>query len=100
MGTKAIGKMPVMIFGTLSYVAIAAVILIFSTSTLSSWKWGLVFLFILGGNGRAVFEGTNKATVADFFPDKQPAAFANVIITSGGASSIAFFVFPFMTGTA
>eukprot|EP00954_Amorphochlora_amoebiformis_P026615 1380380-Amorphochlora_amoeboformis.AAC.1 len=30
-------------------------------------------------------------------PDQKPAAFANVIITSGGASAIAFYIFPQMS---
>eukprot|EP00471_Norrisiella_sphaerica_P006643 CAMPEP_0184490862 /NCGR_PEP_ID=MMETSP0113_2-20130426/19111_1 /TAXON_ID=91329 /ORGANISM="Norrisiella sphaerica, Strain BC52" /LENGTH=425 /DNA_ID=CAMNT_0026874981 /DNA_START=98 /DNA_END=1375 /DNA_ORIENTATION=+ len=94
--TNSIGKAPVMLGGCLSYLTIAIVVAAVQDGTLESLKWGLVFLYILAGNGRSVFEGTNKAMVADFFPEEKPAAFANIIITSGGASAIAFYVFPEM----
>lgn len=57
-------------------------------------------MYILAGSGRAVFEGTNKAVFADFFPNDKEAAFANVIIQSGGSAAIAFFVFPYMSKEA
>lgn len=58
---------------------------VFTTSSLEKLHWGLVFLYVLGGMGRwisiahnfflnpssrAVFEGTNKAMIAEFFPEK------------------------------
>eukprot|EP00472_Partenskyella_glossopodia_P002265 CAMPEP_0197529300 /NCGR_PEP_ID=MMETSP1318-20131121/27950_1 /TAXON_ID=552666 /ORGANISM="Partenskyella glossopodia, Strain RCC365" /LENGTH=483 /DNA_ID=CAMNT_0043084721 /DNA_START=78 /DNA_END=1532 /DNA_ORIENTATION=+ len=94
---NSFGKAPVMIFGCANYLILALVVIIISDSKLESLGWGLVFLYILGGNGRAVFESTNKAMVADFFPLNKSAAFANVIITSGGASGAAFFIFPTIT---
>ena len=39
----------------------------------------------------------NKATFADFFPRDAEAAFANLTIQSGAASTLAFFVFPFLS---
>jgi hypothetical protein len=35
------------------------------------------------GVGRGVYESTNKAVIAGFFPDDAPAAFANIIWTNG-----------------
>mmetsp|Transcript_5575 Transcript_5575/g.7420 ORF Transcript_5575/g.7420 Transcript_5575/m.7420 type:complete len:460 (+) Transcript_5575:36-1415(+) len=95
--TNITGKDPVMICGCFSYLVIAMVVVLVKDEKLESLKWGLVFLYIIAGNGRAVFEGTNKAMVADFFPNQKEAAFANVIITSGGASAVAFYIFPLLS---
>ena len=46
------------------------------------------------GCGRSIWESTTKAVFADFFPDDPQAAFANIVLQSGLASTIAFFVFP------
>ena len=83
-----------MIFGALNWVMMAAAVLGLGVARLESMGWGIVFIYILAGSARAVFEGTNKATFADFFPRDKEAAFANVVVFSGGASSIAFLVFP------
>ncbi|GAB5359135.1 hypothetical protein AAMO2058_000518500 [Amorphochlora amoebiformis] len=91
------GKAPVMIVGCISYFLIAVLVSAISKESLTSLGWGLVWIYIVAGNGRAVFEGTNKAMIADLFPEHKPAAFANVIITSGGASAIAFYIFPQMS---
>ena len=50
--------------------------------------------------GRATFESTTKAVVADFFPLDAEAAFANVVVQSGGATAVAFFVFPYLSGAS
>jgi len=43
------------------------------------------------GIGRAVYESTNKAIIADFFPgEKSPGAFANVFVFGTSASCGAF----------
>jgi hypothetical protein len=47
-----------------------------------------------GGTGRAVFESTNKAILADAFPAHKDAAFAAATAASGGSAALAFFVFP------
>ncbi len=44
--------------------------------------------------GRAVFESTNKAILADVFPDRKDAAFASATAFSGGSAALAFFLFP------
>lgn len=60
----------------------------------------LIFVYMLHGVGRGIFESTNKAVIADFFGDHAPAAFANVIWSSGGASALGFFMFPLLSGDA
>ena len=47
----------------------------------------------IAGVGRGVWESTNKAVIADFFPTQPGAAFANVIWSSGLASSVGYFMF-------
>jgi len=46
-----------------------------------------------------VFESTNRATFADFFPDDKEAAFANLILLSGGSAAVGFLAFPSLTDT-
>merc|ERR1719160_447723 len=55
----------------------------------------LLWLYVVHGIGRGVWESTNKAVILDFFPDKPMAAFANVIVSSGLASTIGFFMYQF-----
>merc|ERR1712032_1326799 len=72
----------IVLLGSLCYACIAlAVILV--TPSIGNRYWGawLVLLYILQGTGRAVYEGTNKAVFATFFPgDKSPGAFANSML--------------------
>jgi hypothetical protein len=51
------------------------------------------------GVGRGIFESTNKAVIAGFFPDDAPAAFANIIWTNGLCSAILYSVFNTMVKT-
>ena len=46
----------------------------------------------LHGIGRSTFEGTLKATFADFFPHEKEGAFANIILQNGLASSFGYFL--------
>lgn len=98
--TKKSGKGPLMIFGALNFTMIAGVLLIIPEKQLEGLGWGIMFIYILQGSGRAVFEGTNKAVFAEFFPDNQEAAFANVIFQSGLSSSFAFFFFHYFSVVA
>jgi len=65
----------------------------FQRANLGSWQV-LVPMYMLYGVGRCAWEGSFKGTFADFFPNDTPAAFANVQLQSGLASTIGFFVFP------
>ena len=53
-----------------------------------------VAVYTFHGIGRATFEGTLKATFADFFPREKEGAFANLILQNGLASAVGF-VLPF-----
>ena len=53
----------------------------------------LVVLYLLHGIGRGVWESTNKAVVLDFFPNSVTAAFANILVANGLASTVGFFIY-------
>lgn len=44
--------------------------------------------------GRAIWEGPNRALIADLFSDNREGAFANTIMQSGLASTVGYFAFP------
>jgi len=94
--SNSIGKQPFMIFGAINYTAVAFIVLALSEETLKDLGWGISFIYVIAGSGRAVFESTNKATFADFFPNDAPGAFANLMFQSGGTSAVAFFLFPYL----
>lgn len=89
------GKAPLMFFGSLCFALVSGLIWIMSFEKLTDLGYGICVLYILMGSGRAVFENTNKALVADFFPADAEAAFANVIFQSGAASAVTFFIIAF-----
>lgn len=92
--SNRLGKGAIMVWGALNYVTVAAIVTAMSEDSLKDLGWGLAGLYVIVGSGRSVFENTNKATFADFFPNQLPGAFANVIVQSGGASTLAFIIFP------
>jgi len=49
-----------------------------------------LFVYSMHGTGRATFEGTLKATFADYFANEKEGAFANIILQNGLASSLGF----------
>lgn len=50
----------------------------------------IVLVYTLQGVGRATFESTLKATFADFFPQENEGAFANIILQNGLSSAIGY----------
>ena len=65
----------------------------------ASLRHALWLLYVIFGAGRSVWEATVKAIFGDFFVEKDSqAAFANVVLQSGTASTIAFFIFPNLEG--
>ncbi len=87
------GKGPILIGGALSFAAMSAIFV--ARPAVDGWGWGaLVTVYALMGIGRSTFESTLRATFADFFSKDTEGAFANIILQSGLASSVAFFVFP------
>jgi len=91
---KYVGKGIVMVLGCCSYVGVGLIGYLMTEEELINGRWVfLVALYILVGNGRAVFESTNRAVCADFFPDTSAGAFSFISIQSGLAGAAGFFIF-------
>ena len=87
--TQTIGKGPVLLLGAVCFALLGG---LSKCSDAAKWHWGVLVFYVCMGVGRAVYESTNKAIFADFFPDpdKSPGVFANVFVFSNGASATAF----------
>jgi len=91
---KFLGKWVMMLLGCLSFFTIGLVGYVVPKQTLIDGKWAiLIALYIVMGNGRAVFESTNRAVFADFFPKTSAGAFALMAFQSGLAGTVGFVVF-------
>jgi MFS family permease len=87
--TQTIGKGPILIFGALCFFAVVLPFLV--VPNVERWGWfPLVVVYALHGTGRATFEGTLKATFADYFPYEKEGAFANIILQNGLSSAIGY----------
>ncbi len=65
--------------------------LFFLVPLAEDWGWiGLLFVYFLMGVGRSTFEGTLKATFADYFAYEKEGAFANIIVQNGFCGSIGY----------
>merc|ERR1712048_773447 len=93
-----IGKGPVLTLGSASFLCLG-ILSKFAANydedqskyKASTWGWAVFVFYVFMGIGRAVYESTNKAITADFFPkEKSPAAFANVFVFGTAASCVAF----------
>jgi hypothetical protein len=91
--SSSFGKAPVMLTGLVSFTALGALTLFLDETQLAHYV-PLISCYVLQGVGRACYEGTNKALYADFFTAEPDAAFANIVITVGTASAIAYFTYP------
>mmetsp|Transcript_23478 Transcript_23478/g.41284 ORF Transcript_23478/g.41284 Transcript_23478/m.41284 type:complete len:443 (-) Transcript_23478:4-1332(-) len=84
-----IGKGPVLALGSLAFLCLG--ITSKWTKNPVEWGWGVFIFYVFMGIGRAVYETTNKAIVADVFPlEKSPSAFANVFVFGTGGSTAAY----------
>eukprot|EP00913_Durusdinium_trenchii_P016235 g15257.t1 len=84
-----IGKGPVVALGSLAFLLLG--VLSKFVGHPETWGWGVLVFYVLMGIGRAVYESTNKAIFADFFPGEASAgAFANVFVFGTAASTAAF----------
>eukprot|EP00929_Paragymnodinium_shiwhaense_P021647 TRINITY_DN14066_c0_g1_i1.p1 TRINITY_DN14066_c0_g1~~TRINITY_DN14066_c0_g1_i1.p1 ORF type:complete len:554 (+),score=99.94 TRINITY_DN14066_c0_g1_i1:2-1663(+) len=80
----------VMSFGSLCFFGIPCCL--FFLGCCRRWGWWLVTLYLLQGPGRAMYESTNRAVFADFFPGRlSEAAFANCTLQSSLAAALCFF---------
>eukprot|EP00930_Biecheleria_cincta_P085744 TRINITY_DN75111_c0_g1_i1.p1 TRINITY_DN75111_c0_g1~~TRINITY_DN75111_c0_g1_i1.p1 ORF type:complete len:476 (-),score=85.63 TRINITY_DN75111_c0_g1_i1:66-1493(-) len=84
------GKGPVVAIGALAFLLIAIFSYIMRQDP-EKYGFGVLIFYVLMGIGRAVYETTNKAIFADFFPgDKAPGAFANVFVFGTLASVVTY----------
>lgn len=83
-----IGKGPVILMGSVAFFMLG--FLSKFVGHPEEWGWATLIFYVCMGFGRAVYESTNKAIMADFFPGKGPSAFANVFVFSTGSSTVAF----------
>mmetsp|Transcript_11022 Transcript_11022/g.44673 ORF Transcript_11022/g.44673 Transcript_11022/m.44673 type:complete len:621 (+) Transcript_11022:58-1920(+) len=91
LGRRLGGQAAIVAWGAVCYFVFAAINVVVPAHDLGHWSV-VVLLACLFGNGRAVWEGNFKASIADYFPDHIEAAFANVQLQSGLASTVGFFM--------
>jgi len=61
-------------------------------------QWTVMIpLYVLYGYGRCVFESQNRAVMSDFFSQHGSEWGANIVVASGGASTVGFFLFPHLS---
>ena len=87
--SDCLGKGNILILGAVSFIGVA--ISFVWVPRASDWTAiGLVWVYSLMGFGRATFEGTLKATFADFFSYEKEGGFANIIIQNGLSGALGF----------
>lgn len=89
--SSSTGKGPIITTGAACFFCIPLFLLVFGCCT--GWGTSIIVLYVLQGLGRAVYESTNRATIADFFPrsDTQN-AFANCALQSNLGFAVCFFM--------
>jgi len=84
-----VGKGLILVVGTLCFLFVAVPFLF--VPDVRGWnRTLLVAVYTSHGVGRATFEGTLKATFADYFPQEKEGAFANIILQNGLSSAIGY----------
>ena len=96
LGKRIGAQAPVVAVGAACFGAFAVANLALGPARLGHWA-ALVPLAVVFGCGRSTWETNFKATFADYFPHAKEAAFANVQLQSGVASTVGFFVNPRIT---
>jgi MFS family permease len=83
------GKGPILVVGACCFLGVVVPFLVFPN--VEEWGWRLLTLvYTLQGTGRATFEGTLKATFADYFSYEKEGAFANIILQNGLSGAIGY----------
>ncbi|KAG7369743.1 major facilitator superfamily transporter [Nitzschia inconspicua] len=90
LGSKT-GKGPILILGALCFFGVVFPFVLQPNASKYGWPM-LVIIYSLHGTGRATFEGTLKATFADYFPHEKEGAFANIILQNGLAGAVGYFL--------
>jgi hypothetical protein len=81
--------------GGICLLTLALCVYFISDDTLGSW-YVILPILIVYGIGRGIWEGTNKAVIADFFsdsPETSATAFTASAFFTGYAGAIAYFTF-------
>jgi len=91
----------IMVIGGLCYVMQGLAVLSATTAELSDWST-IIFLYIIHGCSRGIWECTNKEEVARAFNNSRDltAAFAAVYVTSGGTTALGFALYQFFNKAA
>jgi MFS family permease len=90
IATTSERKGNVLIVGAICFMSVAAVFILFPDVS-HQWTWmALAAIYTLHGIGRSTFEGTLKATFADYFGYEKEGAFANIILQNGLFSALGF----------
>ena len=84
-----IGKGPILIFGALCFGGVVLPFIVQPDAREYGWT-ALIAVYAFHGTGRATFEGTLRATFADYFAYENEGAFANIILQNGIASGIGY----------
>lgn len=86
---QVLGKGPILILGSVCFAFVALPFVVYPQ--IEHWTWPLlVFVYLMQGTGRSTFEGTLKATFADYFSYEKEGAFANIILQNGLSTSLGY----------
>lgn len=83
------GKGPILILGSMCFFGVVFPFIIQPNVEYYGWRL-LLMVYTFHGIGRATFEGTLKATFADYFSYEKEGAFANIILQNGLAGAIGY----------
>jgi MFS family permease len=84
-----IGRGPILMLGAACFLGVVLPFVVQPNA--EQYGWGLlVLVYTLHGTGRATFEGTLKATFADYFAYEKEGAFANIILQNGLSGAIGY----------
>jgi len=84
-----IGKGPILILGALCFGGVVLPFIVQPDAGQYGWA-ALIVIYSFQGTGRATFEGTLRATFADYFSYEKEGAFANISLQNGIASGIGY----------
>lgn len=83
------GKGPILILGAGCFLGVVFPFIVQPNAEMYGWTL-LIVVYTLHGVGRATFEGTLKATFADYFAYEKEGAFANIILQNGLSGAIGY----------
>jgi len=95
------GRFAIMVVGALCFIMQGLAVLSATSKELSNWGT-LVFMYIIHGMSRGIWECTNKEEISRAFHNSEdlPAAFAAMYVTSGGTTALGFMLYQFFNKSA